>query len=106
MRTRTIAAAMMLIGVTAADGHSWYPHNCCHDNDCKPVPCNELIQTRDGLTWRGVVYFANHMVKPSQVQACHVCVKEHDMALQRGNFAQECRSLEHPRSAGTLSKTV
>ena len=40
------------------------------------MPCNELIQTRDGLTWRGLLYFADHMVKPSQDQFCHVCVKE------------------------------
>jgi hypothetical protein len=35
MRTRTIAAAMMFIGVTTAEGHSWYPQECCHNNDCK-----------------------------------------------------------------------
>jgi len=32
MRTRTIAAAMLLIAVvSAAEGHSWYDKNCCHD---------------------------------------------------------------------------
>src|SRR5262249_36438702 len=76
MRTRTIAAAMMLIGVTAADGHSWYPHDCCHDNDCKPVPCGELIEMRHSLMWRGVVVFNETQVKPSRDQFCHVCVKE------------------------------
>jgi hypothetical protein len=76
MRTRTIAAAMMLIGVTAAEGHSWYPHDCCHDNDCKPVPCGELIEMRHGLMWRGVVVFNETQVKPSRDQFCHVCVKE------------------------------
>jgi len=76
MRTRTIAAAMMLIGVTAADGHSWYPHDCCHDNDCKSVPCGELSEMRHGLMWRGVVVFNETQVKPSRDQFCHVCVKE------------------------------
>ena len=76
MRTRTIAAAMMLIGVTAAEGHSWYPRDRCHDNDCKPVPCGELIEMRHGLMWRGVVVFNETQVKPSRDQFCHVCVKE------------------------------
>jgi hypothetical protein len=67
---------MMLIGVTAADGHSWYPHDCCHDNDCKPVPCGELSEMRHGLMWRGVVVFNETQVKPSRDQFCHVCVKE------------------------------
>jgi hypothetical protein len=76
MTTPAIAAAIVLASISAAEAHSRYPHNCCHDNDCKPMPCNELIQTRDGLTWRGLVYFADHMVKPSQDQFCYVCVKE------------------------------
>jgi hypothetical protein len=48
MRTRAIAAAMMLACITTAEGHAWYPHNCCHDNDCKPVPCGELVEMRYG----------------------------------------------------------
>jgi hypothetical protein len=68
---------MTLACIIAAEGHSWCPHVCCQDNDCKPVPCNELIQTRDGLTWRGLVYFSGHMVMPSQDQFCHVCVEEY-----------------------------
>ena len=43
MKTLAIVAVMTLVCITEAEGHSWYPHDCCHDNDCKPVPCNELI---------------------------------------------------------------
>jgi hypothetical protein len=42
MRTRTIAAAMMLAYITSADAHSWYDDKCCHDKDCHPVPCEEI----------------------------------------------------------------
>ncbi len=76
MRTRAIAVAMMLACITTAEGHSWYPHNCCHNNDCKSVPCGELTETTHGLMWRGIVIFNETQVKPSQDQLCHVCVKQ------------------------------
>ena len=64
-----LAAAVMLLN-GAAVAHSWYPHYCCHDNDCKPVPCKELVETPHGLLWRGVVVFNDTQVKPSQDQFC------------------------------------
>ncbi len=67
-------AALLVSG--AADAHSWYPKNCCHGADCRPVPCDELIETRNGIMWRGVVLFNGAQVKPSQDQFCHVCAKE------------------------------
>jgi hypothetical protein len=76
MRMQAIAAAVMLACVTGAEAHSWYPQSCCHNNDCRPVPCGELVEMRYGLMRRGVVVFNETMVKPSQDQFCHVCVKE------------------------------
>jgi hypothetical protein len=29
---------------SAAGAHSWYPKECCSDNDCRPVPCAELTK--------------------------------------------------------------
>jgi len=73
MRTRTIAAATMLICVTAAEGHSWYPKECCHEHDCQPVPCSDLTSTRYGLCWEGVAVFSEPMIRLSPDGACHVC---------------------------------
>ncbi len=70
-----LAAALMLVS-SVAYSHSWYPHDCCHDGDCRPVPCDELVETRNGITWRGVVLFNDAQVKASQDQFCHVCAKE------------------------------
>lgn len=70
-----LAAALILVS-GAAYSHSWYPHNCCHDGDCRPVPCDELVETRNGIMWRGVVLFSDAQVKASQDQFCHVCAKE------------------------------
>lgn len=70
-----LAAALMLVS-SAAYSHSWYPHDCCHDGDCHPVPCDELVETRYGIMWRGVVLFNDAQVKASQDQFCHVCAKK------------------------------
>jgi hypothetical protein len=39
-------AVMLLIG--AATAHSWYPKECCHDNDCHGVACEEIEKIGDG----------------------------------------------------------
>ena len=97
MRTRTIVAAMMLIGVTTADSghkelkdtdlnpasamlvHSWYDDKCCHDSDCHPVPCEEIEKISDGWLWRDKAtkqryWFPHDRLKASHDDACHVCV--------------------------------
>jgi hypothetical protein len=63
MKIQVIAAAMMLVCVTAAEGHSWYPHDCCHDNDCKPVPCAELSYHDQDVVWRNYIYFSGAMIR-------------------------------------------
>ena len=73
---RTLLAAALISVSSAAYSHSSYPHDCCHDGDCRPVPCDELVETRNGIMWRGVVLFNDAQVKPSQDRFCHVCAKE------------------------------
>jgi hypothetical protein len=70
-----LAAALMLVS-GAAYSHSWYPHDCCHDGDCRPVPCDELVETRYGIMRRGVVLFNDAQVNASQDQFCDVCAKK------------------------------
>jgi hypothetical protein len=65
-----IIAALML-------AHSWYLKECCHDNDCRPVPCAELKATGLGLMWRDVVIFNEMQTHDSPDQLCHVCVKSY-----------------------------
>ena len=71
-----LAAGLMLVHGTAT-AHSWYPHECCSDNDCHPVPCTELVLTPEGdVKWKGVLYFSRRMVRLSLDEQCHVCVEE------------------------------
>src|SRR4029077_14564145 len=63
----------LLLNVTSADAHSWYPRECCSDQHCFPVPCNELHNSMSGVEWHHRV-FGGREIKTSQDQACHVCV--------------------------------
>ena len=70
------AAGLMLVNGTAT-AHSWYPHECCSENDCHPVPRAELVLTPEGdVKWKGVLYFSRRMVRLSLGEQCHVCVEE------------------------------
>jgi hypothetical protein len=75
-----LLAALLLIN-GAAEAHSWYPRDCCHDADCRPVPCAELVATRIGLMWRGAVIFNDQQIKASQDEFCHVCAKAQQNAI-------------------------
>ena len=73
--------AVLLVINGAAEAHSWYPRDCCHDADCRPVPCAELVATRNGLMWRGAVIFNDQQIKASQDESCHVCAKAQQNAI-------------------------
>ena len=62
---------------SAAGAHSWYPKECCSDNDCRPVPCAELTKINLGLMWRGLVIFNDMQTRDSRDEFCHVCIKSH-----------------------------
>jgi hypothetical protein len=69
-----LAAAVLLLN-GAATAHSWYPKECCHDNDCRPVPCAELSFHDKDVVWRKRLYFSGRMIRESKDGNCHVCVK-------------------------------
>ena len=57
--------------------HSWYPPLCCNGigegGDCHPVPCDSIVETRDGYEWQHLK-FTGDQVHPSFDRDCHVCV--------------------------------
>lgn len=70
--TRALIALLLVLS-TQAGAHSWYPMNCCHDQDCHPVPCDQLVETPDGYIFDGVT-FSKLNEQPSQDRHCHVCI--------------------------------
>jgi hypothetical protein len=68
-----LAAAVMLLN--GRYWHSWYPKECCHNNDCRPVPCGELSFHDKDVVWGKHLYFSGPMIRESKDGNCHVCVK-------------------------------
>jgi hypothetical protein len=66
---------LMVAALTVMPAHSWYSAQCCGERDCKPVPCEELVETPHG--WKYLPTgneFVNEQVRPSQDRFCHVCL--------------------------------
>lgn len=55
--------------------HSWYPQYCCHEQHCKPISCNEIIETSTDYIWNGV-HFSVVNVYPSLDAMCHACIQQ------------------------------
>lgn len=69
---------ILVLALTLA--HSWYPSDCCGDMDCKPVPCDQLIEQDDGK-WEYTPthnVFPQEQVRHSQDKDCHVCLGASD----------------------------
>src|SRR5262249_4201649 len=84
----SLAAGLMLVNSTAT-AHSWYPHECCSENDCHPVPCAELVLTPEGdVKWKGVLYFSRRMVRlslclsPAAADSYRTSVSAHRVAYR------------------------
>ncbi len=71
----------MLLTLSTALAHDaqtgmTYPFSCCGGQDCKPVPCDELVEQDNGW-WEYLpthTPFPPHVVQPSQDRFCHICV--------------------------------
>jgi hypothetical protein len=81
-RTLVLLGCLVLPGSpamahTAPSG--WhYPPACCSNTDCHPIPCEELLDAKDGgveyQTPEGFkVFVAKSQVNPSPDAQCHIC---------------------------------
>ena len=68
-----LSLAFGLALTTIALSHSWYPLHCCNGDDCKPIPCEEISETKDGAEWGGYK-FTKERTYPSQDAHCHACI--------------------------------
>jgi hypothetical protein len=46
--TFTLVFAVVVLWTIAAQAHSWYPWECCSDNDCAPVPREQVNEVTGG----------------------------------------------------------
>ena len=81
-----VIGVLCLIYMTVADGHEsaegfLYPPACCGGQDCKSVPCTDLVE--DGTGWLyipGGNRFNQDQVHPSQDRHCHICVNANNIS--------------------------
>ena len=63
-----------LLPHTVAEAHSWYPWECCSDNDCAPITVSETPLEKDGgyylIDGRHISY---KELKPSPDGKWHLC---------------------------------
>jgi hypothetical protein len=71
--TRLLLLLALLPSVALA--HSFYPYECCHDQDCRPVRCEDIEETPTGYRYDGVE-FSKSAERPSQDRYCHVCISK------------------------------
>ena len=72
--TSALLLTCCLVLPTGAEAHSWYPWECCSDNDCAPITIAETPVEKDGgfylIDGRHISY---QEVKPSPDGAWHLC---------------------------------
>lgn len=86
-RVRSILAAISALAGTAgplvpAQGHSWYPKECCDDADCAPVYAVSQLASANGLQQMIVISVhgralvpPNFPVRDSKDARMHVCMR-------------------------------
>jgi hypothetical protein len=72
-----IAAILLVYALLPVEGHEWYSSNCCGQIHCRPVPCDQLVEDRDGWIYLPTRnHFYAGQVYPSQDRYCHVCIHD------------------------------
>lgn len=70
----TLSSVVLLVWLVHTAPSGWeYPGDCCQGEDCKPISCDSISETKDGYDWKGL-HFTEGQVRPSGDQTCHVCV--------------------------------
>ena len=74
-----IACAALTLAPAGAAAHSWYPHDCCHDNDCKPADAVETDRNGDWSVRVGSlrIWVPKIMqVRASPDKRAHICYRQ------------------------------
>jgi hypothetical protein len=51
-------------------GHEMYPKDCCQEQHCHPVPCNEIKYDGENYIWNDMIF---RDIRDSPDGGCHVC---------------------------------
>lgn len=92
-RVALCAGVMLLAAVTQVVAHGWYPHECCHDQDCSIV--TELTMLPDGsMKVRTEVGFAvvprGFDIRPSRDSEAHACLRQNGPDVEHLGWVVVC----------------
>lgn len=61
---------VVLVLVRPSAAHSWYPWNCCNDQDCRPVPFESIKVTPTGYQVPSgeIIPFSSTKIKPTPAE--------------------------------------
>lgn len=76
---RALASAGLVLAPSASQAHSWYPHDCCHDQDC--VPANSVDTDHRGdwsvLVGQLRIWVPKHFeIRVSPDGRAHICYRK------------------------------
>ena len=69
-----IVILMLFLTSSPVLAHSWFEKWCCSDRDCKPTPCEEIVETEKGWKWKEYIF---KKVMPSQDNKCYTCITDY-----------------------------
>ena len=76
-----MAAAVLILGLAStqpAAAHSWSPHDCCHDLDCRPAGSIEIDKRGDFQVSVGKERIwapRGFAIRPSEDEHAHICFR-------------------------------
>lgn len=75
LRGLFVAAAIVAVFLCAvgASAHSWYPPECCSDQDCFPLKSEDVKATPDGYQLATGEFVPTAKAKPGRDDQYHVC---------------------------------
>ena len=88
-----LAGALGLIAARPACAHDWYPHECCHNEDCAVV--TQLERLPDGTllveTQNAVGTVARSIaIRPSPDGRAHACLRQIGSDLEHRGWIVVC----------------
>jgi hypothetical protein len=74
LSTFALPTVLWLLSTTGARAHSWYPWECCSDNDCAPIALQETPrEEKGGFTLIDGRHISYKEVRPSPDGQWHLC---------------------------------
>lgn len=70
-----------MAAMAAASAHSWYPHECCHDNDCAEISADRVRTEAGGYVIDGRFHVLQRDVRTSPDGNYHGCFPAKDRLI-------------------------